>query len=112
MKFVRLLKFDLTVIDNDGLPLDEIIDWIYRGMQDFCEFDYAEIEDKTPHGVEDHFFLELRIILESQIGNAETFNSVNKALKEYCDFDDVTVEITEAHDGLWVNDNYEIAESN
>jgi len=97
--------------DTDGIPIDEVVQWIYDGMQEYCDFDYAETADKA-RGPEGEFILELRIILQHRVSNSDTMKSVAETLEKYCEFDDVELEMIEAHDGIWVNDNYEMAESN
>lgn len=111
MKCVRLIKFSLVIHDPDGFPIDEIVQWIYDGMQEYCEFDYAEIEDKA-RGPDGQFILELRIILEHRVSNAQTMKSVSETLAKYCEFDDVELDMTECHDEIWVNDDFSISESN
>lgn len=100
----------LKVRNLDGLTIEELVDWINRGMQDYCEFDYCEIEDKGQD--EDLFEFELRIILEERLSAKQSTQQVIKALREYCDFDDVDLFLLEEHDGIWVTDDYGIPQAN
>lgn len=111
MKCVRLVRFSLLISDTDGIPVDEVVQWIYDGMQEYCEFDYAEIEDKA-RGPGGEFILELKIILEHRVSNKQTTESLIETLNKYCEFDDVELELLESHDGIWVRDDYSLADSN
>ena len=110
MKCIKLILLDLTVHKDVGLPVAEVAAWIHSGMQDHCEFDYAELEE-CRH-TEELYIFKLRILMEKAVSDAKSHKTVMKALKEYCDFDEVTLDIAEVHDALWVNDDFSLADTN
>jgi hypothetical protein len=100
----------LTVSRADNLPLEEVVEWLQRGMQDFCEFEYAEIEECNH--TEDVFDFELRIIQQDRISDKASLDSMTRALNEFCQFEESTVYVKESFDGIWVKDDYQVADSN
>jgi hypothetical protein len=101
---------ELKIHDVDGMKVEEVVEWINLGMQNYCDFDYCEIEDRRTK--EDYFYFELRVITEERLSVKKSADEIMKALTKYCDFDDVELVLVEEHDGIWVDDNYQIADSN
>lgn len=60
MKCVKLLKLELRVIMEEQLSTDDVCQSLVEAMEEFCEFDYADIQVKEEHEaiwVEDDFSL-------------------------------------------------------
>jgi hypothetical protein len=110
VKCVKLIKFELIIDNVDGMSIEEVVEWINLGMQNYCEFDYCEVEDKRIN--EEFFIFELRVMTEDVLSTKKSNNQILQALTNYCDFDDVKLALLEEHTGIWVDDEYQIAHSN
>lgn len=105
-----MIKLELSIKNWDALPVDEVVDWINRGMQDYCEFDYCEIE--LLNDMEGLLSFEMRILIEGVSDDSQAIDCIIKALDEYCDFEDVNLQPLEVHEAMWVNDDYSLPDSN